>query len=236
MEFHRKHSVCFLLLGMLFCTAGCTATEQDSTAEKPKKMTDLPPLVTEISTEDTTAEISTETTLVTEEAELPEPVYQAKVTAWELPEELGSLQAVRVYQNTVYLLGVRQNAAQQSESVLYCVSEDAESAEPVFTPLYPNSNASDFVGLTDFDVLSDGTICGLLCENADAVPYDSTPTISIGNLITKTMPLSISWYGMTKMVSSAKSWDFPHCWIWMKPPDRRWHLPVSAVTLPTTFT
>lgn len=97
MEFHRKHSVCFLLLGMLFCTAGCTATEQDSTAEKPKKMTDLPPLVTEISTEDTTAEISTETTLVTEEAELPEPVYQAKVTAWELPEELGSLQAVRVY-------------------------------------------------------------------------------------------------------------------------------------------
>ena len=86
MEFHRKHSVCFLLLGMLFCTAGCTATEQDSTAEKPKKMTDLPPLVTEISTEDTTAEISTETTLVTEEAELPEPVYQAKVTAWELPE------------------------------------------------------------------------------------------------------------------------------------------------------
>ena len=136
MEFHRKHSVCFLLLGMLFCTAGCTATEQDSTAEKPKKMTDLPPLVTEISTEDTTAEISTETTLVTEEAELPEPVYQAKVTAWELPEELGSLQAVRVYQNTVYLLGVRQNAAQQSESVLYCVSEDAESAEPVFTPLY----------------------------------------------------------------------------------------------------
>mgnify|MGYP002274438792 CR=1 FL=1 len=89
MEFHRKHSVCFLLLGMLFCTAGCTATEQDSTAEKPKKMTDLPPLVTEISTEDTTAEISTETTLVTEEAELPEPVYQAKVTAWELPEELG---------------------------------------------------------------------------------------------------------------------------------------------------
>ena len=115
MEFHRKHSVCFLLLGMLFCTAGCTATEQDSTAEKPKKMTDLPPLVTEISTEDTTAEISTETTLVTEEAELPEPVYQAKVTAWELPEELGSLQAVRVYQNTVYLLGVRQNAAQQSK-------------------------------------------------------------------------------------------------------------------------
>ena len=82
MEFHRKHSVCFLLLGMLFCTAGCTATEQDSTAEKPKKMTDLPPLVTEISTEDTTAEISTETTLVTEEAELPEPVYQAKMTAW----------------------------------------------------------------------------------------------------------------------------------------------------------
>ena len=78
MEFHRKHSVCFLLLGMLFCTAGCTATEQDSTAEKPKKMTDLPPLVTEISTEDTTAEISTETTLVTEEAELPEPVYQER--------------------------------------------------------------------------------------------------------------------------------------------------------------
>lgn len=177
MEFHRKHSVCFLLLGMLFCTTGCTATEQDSTAEKPKKMTDLPPLVTEISTEDTTAEISTETTLVTEEAELPEPVYQAKVTAWELPEELGSLQAVRVYQNTVYLLGVRQNAAQQSESVLYCVSEDAESAEPVFTPLYPNSNASDFVGLTDFDVLSDGTICGLLCENADAVPYED-PTFN----------------------------------------------------------
>ena len=95
----------------------------------------------------------------------------------ELPEELGSLQAVRVYQNTVYLLGVRQNAAQQSESVLYCVSEDAESAEPVFTPLYPNSNASDFVGLTDFDVLSDGTICGLLCENADAVPYED-PTFN----------------------------------------------------------
>ncbi|MFQ9094344.1 MAG: hypothetical protein ACLR5S_08680 [Ruminococcus sp.] len=28
-----------------------------------------------------------------------------------------------------------------------------------FAPLYANANASAFVGLTDFDVLSDGTIC-----------------------------------------------------------------------------
>ena len=33
------------------------------------------------------------------------------------------------------------------------------------------------MGLTDFDVLSDGTICGLLCENADAVPYED-PTFN----------------------------------------------------------
>ena len=48
MEFHGKHSVCVLLMGMLFCTAGCAATEQNPSANH-TKATDLPPLVTDTS-------------------------------------------------------------------------------------------------------------------------------------------------------------------------------------------
>ena len=55
MEFHGKHSVCVLLMGMLFCTAGCAATEQNPSANH-TKATDLPPLVTDTSEETTDAE------------------------------------------------------------------------------------------------------------------------------------------------------------------------------------
>ena len=91
-----------------------------------------------------------------------------------MPEELGTLQTVRIYEDDVYLLGTRQNDLQQTESVLYHAKADTE---PEFAPLYANANASAFVGLTDFDVLSDGTICGLICENTDAVPYED-PTFN----------------------------------------------------------
>ena len=165
MEFHGKHSVCVMLMGILFCTAGCAATDQGSTANRPKT-TDLPPLVTD--TSEITAEETKETTSVTT-TELPEAMHQAKAVSWKLPEELGALQAVRMYGNDVYLLGTRQNEAQQTESVLYHASA---VSEPEFVPLYENADVSAFIGLTDFDVLSDGTVCGLLCENADAVPYE----------------------------------------------------------------
>ena len=57
MEFHGKHSVCVLLMGMLFCTAGCAATEQNPSANH-TKATDLPPLVTDTSEEITDAAVS----------------------------------------------------------------------------------------------------------------------------------------------------------------------------------
>lgn len=166
MEFHGKHSVCVMLMSILLCTAGCAAADPDSTANRPKA-TDLPPLITDAS--ETVTEDTQETTTFTT-TELPMARYQAKAVLWDLPDELGALQAVRTYGNDVYLLGVRQNEAQQLESVLYCA--DAES-DPEFVPLYANADHSAFIGLTDFDVLSDGTVCGLLCENIDAVPYEN---------------------------------------------------------------
>ena len=156
MEFHGKHSVCVLLMGMLFCTAGCAATEQNPSANH-TKATDLPPLVTDTSEEITDAEPE-ETVSVTETTPA-EALYKAKAAAWKMPEELGTLQTVRIYEDDVYLLGTRQNDLQQTESVLYHAKADTE---PEFAPLYANANASAFVGLTDFDVLSDGTICGLI--------------------------------------------------------------------------
>ena len=171
MEFHGKHSVCVLLMGMLFCTAGCAATEQNPSANH-TKATDLPPLVTDTSEETTDAEPE-ETVSVTETTPA-EALYKAKAAAWKMPEELGTLQTVRIYEDDVYLLGTRQNDLQQTESVLYHAKADTE---PEFAPLYANANASAFVGLTDFDVLSDGTICGLICENTDAVPYED-PTFN----------------------------------------------------------
>lgn len=105
MEFHGKHSVCVLLMGMLFCTAGCAATEQNPSANH-TKATDLPPLVTDTSEETTDAEPE-ETVSVTETTPA-EALYKAKAAAWKMPEELGTLQTVRIYEDDVYLLGTRQ--------------------------------------------------------------------------------------------------------------------------------
>ena len=61
-----------------------------------------------------------------------------------------------------------------------------------------------------------------------------TRTNSTGNPTMKIMPHSISWCGTIKTAWSAKNWDFPHCWIWMKLHARLWHSPACAV-MPLTM-
>ncbi|MFR6496348.1 MAG: hypothetical protein ACLUOF_08130 [Ruminococcus sp.] len=162
--------MCVLLMGMLFCTAGCAATEQNPSANH-TKATDLPPLVTDTSEEITDAEPE-ETVSVTETTP-PRHCIKQKLPhgkcrrSWEHSR-------LFAFMRTMSTCSGAQNDLQQTESVLYHAKADTE---PEFAPLYANANASAFVGLTDFDVLSDGTICGLICENTDAVPYED-PTFN----------------------------------------------------------
>ncbi|MGN1404285.1 MAG: hypothetical protein ACI4XB_08180 [Ruminococcus sp.] len=165
MQSNRRYRIYALALGMCICTTGCAANHGEKEPEE-SALTELPPLVTTAQTE--ASQTTAETTL-TAEAELPEPAFEADVTAWKLPDELGTLQAVRVHNGEIYLLGVQQSETQQQKSILFRASAEEE---PVFTPLFDTADEINFVGLTDFDVLSDGTICGLVCENSNAVPYE----------------------------------------------------------------
>lgn len=165
MQSNQRYRIYALALGMCIGTTGC-ASNHGEKEPKQSALTELPPLVTTAQAE--TSQTTAETTLTTE-AELPEPAFEADVTAWKLPEELGLLQTVRVYNGEIYLLGIQQSEVQQQKSVLFHASAEEE---PVFTPLFETADETNFVGLTDFDVLSDGTICGLVCENTDAVPYE----------------------------------------------------------------
>ena len=141
----------------------------------PLQIIQKPPIFRRLTdTSEETTDAEPEETVSVTETTPAEALYKAKAAAWKMPEELGTLQTVRIYEDDVYLLGTRQNDLQQTESVLYHAKADTE---PEFAPLYANANASAFVGLTDFDVLSDGTICGLICENTDAVPYED-PTFN----------------------------------------------------------
>lgn len=165
MQSNRRYRIYALALGMCICTTGCAANHGEKELEE-SALTELPPLVTTAQTE--TSQTSAEMTL-TLETEFPEPAFEADVTAWKLPEELGTLQTVRVYNGEIYLLGVQHSDTQQQKSILFRASVEEE---PVFTPLFDSADEINFVGLTDFDVLSDGTICGLVCENSNAVPYE----------------------------------------------------------------
>lgn len=165
MRSNRRYRIYALALGMCICTTGCAASRGNHEPEQ-SALTDLPPLVTDLQTE--TSQTTVETTL-SAESDLPEPAFEADVTAWKLPEELGTLQAVRVYDGDVYLLGIQQDETQQQKSILFRASAEDE---PVFTPLFHAADETNFIGLTDFDILSDGTICGLVCENSNAVPYE----------------------------------------------------------------
>lgn len=165
MQRNKSHRVYAFLLGMLFCTTGCAAN-QDSSENESSAVTDLPPLVTT-----TEEEIETsETTELPVTTELAEPAFDADIFAWKMPDELGNLKTVRCYNGDIYLLGIQQEEeADQNKGILFRASAEAD---PEFVPLFPNADSANFSGLTDFDVLSDGTICGLLCENSAEVPYD----------------------------------------------------------------
>lgn len=164
MQSNRRYRIYALALGMCLCTTGCAANHGEKEPEE-SALTELPPLVTTAQTE--TLQTTVETTLSVE-TELPEPAFEATVAAWELPEELGTLQTVRVHNGEIYLLGIQQSETQQKSVLFRATAEE----EPEFTPLFDSVNEINFLGLMDFDVLSDGTICGLVCENSNAVPYE----------------------------------------------------------------
>lgn len=165
MRSNQKRCVSVLLSGTLLCMAGCSSSTQTEPTDT-AGITELPPLVTTASQTQLSIE---ETAAETTEPVLEEPLFQSELVSWELPETLGSLKAVRTREDVVYLLGIQQDDTQQLTGQLYYASA---TDEPTFALLYPSANEADFVGLTDFDVLSDGTICGLICENTNTIPYD----------------------------------------------------------------
>lgn len=164
MRGNRNRCMFALLLGILFCAAGCSANPQAEESNN-VRTTELPPLIT---TDPDMQSSVTETTIQTTTTPA-EPSYIAQLESWEFPEEFGALKEVRSYQGEIYLLGVRQDDTQQMKSRIYRATAESE---PVFTPLFSDADEADFIGLTDFDILSDGTICGLICENTNVIPYE----------------------------------------------------------------
>lgn len=164
---NRSRRIVALLLGMLIYTTGCSSNNSSELSSRETISTDLPPFITSDTVSTETTEISEETE--TETATMEDPTYLAYVASWEFPENFGSLQEVRVYQDQVYLLSLEQTESMETKGVLFCASAEPE---PVFTELFADADEENFIGLTDFDILSDGTICGLLCENTVSVPYD----------------------------------------------------------------
>ena len=158
-----------LLMGLLLCTAGCaTETSASVTETEEQSSMELPPLVTTALAEETDVS-ATETQLSTEIKQVP--LFSGEISDWELPAELGTLQSIRFSDGKLYLLGVQQQESGQGSGVLFCTPAQAE---PEFQMLYPDADPAGFSGLTDFDVLSDGTVCGLICQNATEIPYEDS--------------------------------------------------------------
>lgn len=158
-----------LLMGLLLCTAGCaTETSASVTETEEQSSMELPPLVTTALAEETDVS-ATETQLSTEIKQVP--LFSGEISDWELPAELGTLQSIRFSDGKLYLLGVQQQESGQGSGVLFCTPAQAE---PEFQMLYPDADPAGFSGLTNFDVLSDGTVCGLICQNATEIPYEDS--------------------------------------------------------------
>lgn len=161
---NRNCRVCTLVLGAVLCVTGCTGADHSNTSKQ--AATELPPLITSADSDESEA-VSENDTKPQEEADLP--AFQGKATQWKLPEELGSVQVIRYYDGCVYLLGQYQNEDELTKSVLF---RAAVQPEPQFSQLFSGDAAENMQGMVDFTILSDGTICGLICENSTAVPYD----------------------------------------------------------------
>lgn len=155
-----------LLVGLFLCTTGCASTTGAPEQTEESSVAALPPLVTTTETE----EISlAETTVSTMETEPSEPRYSGMLAEWKLPEEMDSLQTVRFRNHEIYILGLEQDEMQQTYGVLFWASPEQDLE---FRALFPSAESTSFSGLMDFDVLSDGTICGLLCEGTGTISFN----------------------------------------------------------------
>ncbi|MCC8111054.1 MAG: hypothetical protein LIO74_05360 [Ruminococcus sp.] len=94
---NRSRRIVALLLGMLIYTTGCSSNNSSELSSGETISTDLPPLITSDTVSTETTEISEETEIETATTE--DPTYLAYVASWEFPENFGSLQEVRVYQD-----------------------------------------------------------------------------------------------------------------------------------------
>lgn len=165
MRGNRNRRMFAMLMGMMVCMVGCSSNVQTETSDD-TLTAELPPLVTTTLDEQTTE--TTETSVQTT-ATQAQTAYCAQLESIDFPEEFGVLKEVRTYQGEVYLLSIQQDDTQQS---LGCIYRMTAEAEPIFTKLFSGADEADFLGLTDFDILLDGTICGLLCENTNTIPYE----------------------------------------------------------------
>ncbi len=163
----RNYFLSLFLAGMMFCLIGCTNHDEGNTSDT-SGMTELPPLLT--SKQTTTSDV-TFSESATVQAEPADPIYYHGVTSqWNLPAVMQELYRVRVYHDTIYILGASYDEeTNEIKSILYWAKVEED---PEFKPVYENYTDSIFNGLIDFDVMSDGTLCGLLCENANEVPYE----------------------------------------------------------------
>lgn len=170
---HRKWKTILSIsvVGLLIGSVGCNGSEIPAHLDSSDAITELPPLVTTSSVSTEALDTSVTETTVAQAQEMEEmPLYHSVVREWTLPETLEELYQIRVQKERVYLLGAyHEEETQKVQSVLYYAQV---GDTPEFVPLFDQADESDFMGLTDFTVLSDGTICGLLCTNAEEVPYE----------------------------------------------------------------
>lgn len=148
-----------VLAGVMVALTGCGA-ESSSTAEQTETTAvELPPLVTESDTQG-----EEEETIVTTTCSLPiEESYPVETSSWELPSEMGEIQTVHCYGESIYVLGIVQDKEQaQSSGIIY---QTNTASDEDLTRVYDTEEDTNFIGLTDFDVMSDGTICGLICDS-----------------------------------------------------------------------
>lgn len=164
MSKHYCRRISAMLFGIAICLTGCSSTSSDEESANTAETN-----LTSIDTEETTSTTQAETEETTS-ATLDDPLYTAQVYTYDFPEEYGTLQTMRVCEDNVYVLSYQETDQDETVGVLLQMNI-TDVSNVTYTPLFPGADDDDFAGLQDFDVLSNGTICGLICDDATLMSY-----------------------------------------------------------------